>query len=140
MRVGPIHFGDQVVSVQKLLGRGWRGTVCDQQPRRCSNELVYTDGVDQLQLWLAGTKDKDEFVDLIVARENRAQGGELQSKLPLREWTWSGGTLFTMPRSIPGWKTYFDSPFRATYDYGHGFSVWFTKNAWHGVDFHMFSE
>lgn len=142
--VGPVHLMERVVDVQKALGTGWSGLDCEDEQNgdgaKCAHVLAYTDGVDQLKLYI-----DEDFVFLIEARENRAQGGRLRASIPIRRWHWAGGTLFEMPDAVKGWTVQTfraepDKPWRKSYGYGHGFGVWFTRNRWSGVDFHMFEE
>ena len=140
--VGPIHLGERVMDVQKALGPGWRGPVFDTRGNK-STALVYTDGVDQLQVWLSPDSG-GETVDGIVVRENRAEGGAFDHPTVLRSWHWAGGTLFEMPRKLTGWRVERWSPPRrsddaiALYEHPDGWAVWFWRNAWGGVDFNWF--
>jgi len=140
--VGPIHMGERVVDVQKELGPGWRGPVVDSVGNK-SMALIYTDGVDQLQVWIQPDRDLGETVDGIVARENRPEGGAFAHRTVLRSWRWAGGTLFEMPRKLREWRVERWSPPRsdgeiARYEQPDSDVVWFTRNAWGGVDFHWF--
>ena|SRR5579859_1874730 len=143
--VGPIHLGERVVDVQKELGPGWRGPVVDSLGNK-SMALVYTDGVDQLQVWIQSDPDLGETVDGIVARENRPEGCSFAHRTVLRSWRWAGGTIFEMPRELAGWKVMLFSPPRrddgqiASYEHPDGWVVWFTRNAWGGVDSHTFAD
>ena len=146
VKVGPVYLGETVKQVQKALGRGWRGPVYDRGSEQHYNALVYTDGVDQLELYVIPTTDEGEVVFWIVARENRPQGGAFRYGTTLREWRWDLGSLFEMPDASHGWTggrvpspTAGDDTV-ARYRYGHPLAVWFTKNQWDGVDFHMFEE
>ena len=142
--VGPIRLGETAIEVQKSLGPGWRGLVTDDGNE--GTALVYTDGVDQLQVWLSPDRDLGETVDGIVARENRAQGRAFARPTVLRSWRWAGGALFAMPSELRGWRVERWSPPRpddgaiASYEHPDGWTVWFTKNAWEGVDFHWFAD
>lgn len=142
--VGPIRLGEPVAQVQKTLGPGWRGHVEDDGNK--GTALVYTDGVDQLQVWISSDPAEGETVEGIVARENRAQGAPFARHVPLRTWRWPGGTLFEMPAALRGWHVTRWSPPRfadheiASYEHPDGVVVWFTENAWRGVDFHWFAD
>lgn len=146
LTVGPIHLGERIEDVRKALGPGWRGSVYDKGAEAYFTALVYTDGVDQLELYVVPTTDQGEVVDTIVARENRAEGGAFRRHVSLRTWRWDLGFLFEAPVAAHGWsggrlKTPRTGDHAiASYDYGHPLSVWFIKNEWGGVDFHMFSE
>ena len=146
LEVGPIHLGERVKDVERTLGPGWRGPVFDDQAKRWRSALVLTDGVDQLLLWLVPTTDEGEIVEEIVGRENRAQGGAISHPTVLRNWRWDLGPLFEMPVASHGWTGgRLPSPRSgdyaiAQYSYGHPLAVWYTKNQWGGVDFHMFEE
>ena len=144
LKVGPIYLGEPVREVVQTLGPGWRGPVSDDAGNK-SMALVYTDGVDQLQLWFVNTTDQGE-VWWIVARENRAQGSAFLRPTVLRDWRWDLGALFHMPVEANGWTRWHLASSRAgdnaiaEYRYGHPLAVWFTKNQWGGVDFHMFED
>ena len=143
--VGPIHLDEPVIDVEKKLGPGWRGQVFDSVGNRAT-ALVYTDGVDQLQVWLQRERGFGETVEGIVARENRPEGGAFAPRTPLRLWRWAGGTLFEMPDALRGWRVTRWSPPRrfdgevASYECADGTTVWFTKNAWGGVDIHLYAD
>lgn len=142
--VGPVHLGERVADVQKKLGPGWRGQVYDPASGQYLAALVYTDGVDQLELFVEVTSG-GEKVASIVARENRAQGAAMHGP-ELRRWRWRGGTVFAAPASVRGWSAQRWHPHSngdrtiASYSYGHPLVVWITENSWGGVDFHMFEE
>ena len=146
LSVGPIHLGERISDVQKTLGPGWRGPVYDEGMRSYVNALVYTDGVDQLDIYIVPTTDLGDIAWFIVARQNRAQGAPLRFHTALRDWHWDLGTLFDTPSATRSWTGGPDRTPRsgdnavATYDYGHPLSVWFTRNKWGGLDFHMFEE
>jgi hypothetical protein len=138
VQVGPIYLEESVRAVVSTLGKGWRGLDCVEY-RHCEAVLVYTDGRDQLKLYIGGGYI-DGGVDVIEAREGRAQGGSLLRGLPpLREWRWAGGRIFKTPSSVKGWETRW-SRSEVTYTYDHPLAVWITPNPWHGRDFHMFQE
>jgi hypothetical protein len=141
--VGPIFWGEFVKMVQLALGPGWKGRDCQEPVFKrsgCNDVLVYTDGADQLKLYVDTLTDGNEVVGLIESRQGRAQGGAFRYNVaPLRQWRWAGGTLFSKPRSVDGWKTTWSKK-EANYRPAHAFAVWITNNAWGGLDFHMFSE
>ncbi|HYK53939.1 MAG TPA: hypothetical protein VEV38_10460 [Candidatus Eremiobacteraceae bacterium] len=142
--VGPIYLGESIKAVQQELGLGWRGAVRDTSGNK-GTALVYTDGVDQLQIWIQSDRDTSESVEGIVARENRAQGGAFVRPTVLRSWRWPGGTIFEMPRELSGWRVDRSASTRSegeivSYEYPDGVVVWFTRNAWSGIDFHTFAD
>lgn len=144
-KVGPISLGESAVDVQKTLGPGWRGSVSDPRGNKAT-ALIYTDGVDQLQVWLSPDRDLGETVEGIVARENRPEGAPFAHQTALRSWRWAGVTLFETPSQLRGWRVERWSPPRksdgmiASYEQPDSTDVWFSQNVWGGVDFHTFVD